>query len=84
MAQLLCSRLWRLDLSDLGLEIIAGLGFFPFLGFLNLSNNNLDWKQLRNIHTTGIIELYVAGNPLLEKELNYRLVSVHAYEITSQ
>jgi len=70
--KVLCRQLWRLDLSDLGLEIISGLGFFPFLGFLNLTNNNLDWKQLRNLHSTGIIELYVGGNPPLEKEHNYR------------
>ena len=68
-----CPELWKLDLSHNKLQGLNGLCRFSVLGCLVLSNNCLDWSDLKDLHQTHILELSLHGNPKLEKDPYYRM-----------
>ncbi|XP_078575496.1 uncharacterized protein LOC144861455 isoform X1 [Branchiostoma floridae x Branchiostoma japonicum] len=68
-----CSNIWYLDLSNNGVRFLDGLSRFVAIGTLVLSNNDLTWEEVGKIRQLHILELYLHGNPQLEKDTYYRI-----------
>nr|XP_054764062.1 uncharacterized protein LOC129270765 isoform X1 [Lytechinus pictus] len=70
---MVCHHLWHLHLGNNQVTNLDGLSKFVALGTLNLSLNNLAWRDLRHIRHMYILELSLHGNPKLDKDPYYRI-----------
>nr|XP_054764714.1 uncharacterized protein LOC129271365 [Lytechinus pictus] len=70
---MVCHHLWHLHLGNNQVTNLDGLSKFVALGILNLSLNNLTWRDLRHIRHMYILELTLHGNPKLDKDPYYRI-----------
>ncbi|XP_072023984.1 uncharacterized protein [Amphiura filiformis] len=68
-----CHQLWRLDLGNNKICNLDGLSKFMAFGELNLSNNDLNWAELRKIRHMHILHLSLHGNKRMEKDPYYRI-----------
>eukprot|EP00058_Branchiostoma_floridae_P005930 XP_002591418.1 hypothetical protein BRAFLDRAFT_69981 [Branchiostoma floridae] len=68
-----CANIWYLDLSNNGVRFLDGLSRFVAIGTLVLSDNDLTWEEVGKIRQLHILELYLHGNPQLEKDTYYRI-----------
>ena len=66
-------HIWILDISQNKLQSLDGLDRFIVLGSLNLSKNNLSWKELRKISHITILGLYLFKNHRLDQDPQYRV-----------
>jgi hypothetical protein len=67
-----CRELWNLDLSGNKVKNLEGLVRFVALGSLVLTNNNLDWQEIKRLSHLHILSLSLTGNPKLDNDPHYR------------
>ena len=69
---LLLHNIWILDISQNKLRSLDGLDRFIVLGSVNLSRNDLSWKELRKISHITFLSLYLFKNRRLDEDPKYR------------
>ena len=65
-------NIWILDISQNKLQSLDGLEQFIVLGSVNLSRNNISWKELRKISHVTFLCLYLFKNHQLDQDPQYR------------
>lgn len=72
-----CRKLWKIDLSHNSLTSVGSLANFAAIGFLDLSFNDLDAKELAKLRGVHIVSLRTAANPKLSQLPNYRTALIY-------
>lgn len=68
-----CQHLWNINFSHNQLCSLTELSHFYSFGTIDLSYNNLSWKDLLQIQDVIILDLRLHGNPILENDSYYRI-----------